>query len=115
LLRDQAETICSLARVDPQRLTIAGQLTAPPQSLTLVTGAVTTYLPLAGLVDLEAERARLAAELTETEAQISRSESLLAGPFAQRAPANVVQRERDKQTGLRERAARLAQRLTDLA
>jgi valyl-tRNA synthetase len=114
LLRDQAETICVLARVNPARLTIAARLDAPAQSITLVTGAVSTYLPLAGLVDLAAERDRLAAELKETEGQITRSAQLLAGPFAQRAPANVVQRERDKQAELRARAGRLRARLTDL-
>jgi valyl-tRNA synthetase len=114
LLRDQAETLCVLARVDPARLTIAAHLEAPAQSITLVTGTVSTYLPLAGLVDLAAERSRLAAELKETEGQITHSEQLLAGPFAQRAPANVVQRERDKQAELHARAARLRDRLTDL-
>lgn len=115
LLREQAEVLCALARLNPARLTIAGHLDAPAQSITLVTGAVSTYLPLAGLVDLAAERARLAKELTETETQIARSEQLLAGPFAQRAPANVVQRERDKQAELRARAQRLRARLADVS
>jgi valyl-tRNA synthetase len=80
-----------------------------------VTGAVSTYLPLAGLIDLAAERARLGKELADTEAQITRSEQLLVGPFAARAPANVVQREREKQADLRARADRLRDRLADLA
>ena len=115
LIRDQADTICTLARIDPARLTIAAHLDAPSQALTLVTGAVSTYLPLAGLIDLAAERARLGKELADTEAQIARSEQLLAGPFAERAPANVVQREREKQADLRTRADRLRDRLADLA
>jgi valyl-tRNA synthetase len=115
LIRDQADTICTLARIDPARLTIAAHLDAPSQALTLVTGAVSTYLPLVGLIDLTAERARLGKELADTEAQIARSEQLLAGPFAERAPANVVQREREKQADLRTRADRLRERLADLA
>ena len=115
LIRDQADTICTLARIDPARLTIAAHLEAPSQALTLVTGAVSTYLPLAGLIDLAAERARLGKELADTEMQIARSEQLLAGPFAERAPANVVQREREKQAELRTRADRLRDRLADLA
>jgi valyl-tRNA synthetase len=114
LIRDQSEVICALARVDPARLTIAGHLDAPAHALTLVTGAVSTYLPLAGLVDLAAERTRLSKEVADIEAQIVRSEQLLAGPFAVRAPANVVQREREKQADLRERAERLRERLADL-
>jgi valyl-tRNA synthetase len=111
LIRDQAETICTLARVDGAQLTIAAHLDAPPQSLTLVTSFVTTYLPLSGLVDLAAERARLGKELADTEAQIARSEALLASPFARRAPAAVVQREHDKQAELCARADRLRKRL----
>jgi valyl-tRNA synthetase len=65
-------------------------------------------------VDLDAERARLARELTETEAQIARSDELLQGPFAQRAPANVVARERDKREQLLQRATRLRERLSEL-
>jgi valyl-tRNA synthetase len=65
-------------------------------------------------VDFEAERGRLARELAETEAQITRTEGLLQGPFAQRAPATVVQRERDKLGELEGRSARLRARLAEL-
>ena len=79
-------------------------LDAPAKALTLVVGSVTAYLPLADLVDPAAERAKLNKELAEAEAQIDRSRSLLDGPFAQRAPANVVQRDREKLGELAERA-----------
>ena len=114
LLNSQAEVLCALARLDPARLTIAAQLEAPAQALTLVVGSVTAYLPLADLVDLAAERAKLNKELAEAEAQIDRSRSLLDGPFAQRAPANVVQREREKLGELATRAERLRERLAEL-
>ena len=114
LLNSQAEVLCSLARLDPTRLMIAAQLEAPAKALTLVVGSVTAYLPLADLVDLAAERAKLNKELVEAEAQIDRSRSLLDGPFAQRAPANVVQREREKLGELATRAKRLRERLAEL-
>jgi valyl-tRNA synthetase len=114
LLQDQADMLCSLARLDPARLTIAANLAAQGKALTLVTGAVTTYLPLAELVDLDAERERLNKELLETETQVSRSRALLDGPFTQRAPANVVQREREKMSELQNRAGRLRERLSEL-
>jgi valyl-tRNA synthetase len=114
LLRDQVETLCALARLDPAQLAIAATLEAPAQALTLVAGNVTTYLPLSGLVDLAAEEQKLSRELAETETQIERSRGLLAGPFAQRAPAAVVQRERDKLAEQQERADGLRKRLADL-
>jgi valyl-tRNA synthetase len=115
LVGEQAEILCTLARLDPDQLTIAASLAAPAQALTLVTGAVTTYLPLSELVDLAAERERLSKELAEAEAQIARTQQLLSGPFAQRAPANVVQREQEKQAELQTRVERLRSRLADLA
>ncbi len=114
LLQAQTDILCTLARLDPARLTIAEHTDAPDKALTLVTGPVTTYLPLADLVDLDAERTRLSKELADAEAQIARSESLLGGPFAQKAPATVVQRERDKLCELGSRIDRLRNRLADL-
>jgi valyl-tRNA synthetase len=115
LLRSQADVMSALARLEPEQLSIQTQAGAPPRSLTLVAGAATVYLPLAGLIDLDAERARLDKELADLQAQAERSAGLLAGPFAQKAKPEVVQRERDKLSDLQERAARLKQRLTDLA
>jgi valyl-tRNA synthetase len=114
LLAEQAEILCTLARLDPAQFSVAARLDPPAQALTLMAANVATYLPLAGLVDLEAERQKLARELGETEAQIERGRSLLSGPFAQRAPAAVVQREQDKLAELQERAASLRRRLSDL-
>jgi valyl-tRNA synthetase len=114
LVRTQAEVLCTLARLDPARLIIGQHLEAPAQALTLVAGNVTTYLPLSGLVDLAAEVQKLSKELAETEVQIERSQVLLSSPFAQKAPAAVVQRERDKLAELNERAASLRHRLADL-
>jgi valyl-tRNA synthetase len=115
LLRSAADTLCTLARLDPAQLTIAERLHAPAKALTLVSGDVTTYLPLSELVDLDAERARLAKELAEAEAQIARSEGLLQGPFAQRAPANVVAREQEKLAQFVAQAQRLQGRIADLS
>jgi valyl-tRNA synthetase len=115
LLRAQAEVLCTLAKLDLAQFTVAYRLDAPAKALTLMAGNVSTYLPLSGLVDLAAERQKLSRELGETETLIARSRELLAGPFAQRAPAAVVQREQDKLAELQDRAASLQERLVDLA
>jgi hypothetical protein len=43
-----------------------------------------------------------------------RTEKQLAGPFAEKAPTQVVQRERDKLANLKTRRTQLEQRLKDL-
>ncbi len=115
MLLEQQETLCTLARLDPAQIVITPSLDAPTKALTLVAGAATVYLPLADLIDLASERERLSRELAETKAQIGRSEALLAGPFAQKAPAPVIQRERDKLDELRARAMTLQSRLDSLS
>ncbi len=91
----QREAIVTLARVDAGALTIA-EFAPPPdhKAITYALGEVTVYLPLSGLIDLDQERKRLAGELAELEKAIARSESLLNGDFARRAPANLVEKER---------------------
>ena len=81
------------------------------QAATVVVGDVVCYLPLAGLVDLEAERKRLVKNLDEIEGRIAHSEKLLAGEFAQKAPEHIVQRERDKLADLQTEQAKLKERL----
>jgi valyl-tRNA synthetase len=65
-------------------------------------------------VDLEAERERLSKELAAIEVRIARSRGLLAGEFAQRAPEQVIQRERDKLADLQARQAKLTEQLSTL-
>ncbi len=53
------------------------------------------YIPLAGLVDAQAEKARLARELQKVEAEIQKEETKLANPnFAGKAPPEVLQEHR---------------------
>ncbi len=114
MLEQQRDLLVRLARLSADTLTIAPAMTAPDKAITLAFGEVICYLPLAGMVDLGEERARLGKELAELDQQITRSEGLLAGPFAQRAPAEVVQREQDKLAELQATRATLAERLEAL-
>ena len=62
-LEEVRGVLSALAHIDPARLTIVPAAPAPGQALALVVGEMIVYLPLAGLVDLAAERARLEKEL----------------------------------------------------
>jgi valyl-tRNA synthetase len=114
VLERERETLARLARLDLEALTIQEAMDAPEQAVTLAFGDVTCYLPLAGMVDLAEEKARLEKELADLKVQIERSEGLLTGPFAQRAPAHVVQRERGKLAELQATRATLVERLSAL-
>jgi valyl-tRNA synthetase len=112
LLKEQAKVIAALAHLDESKISVLDSLAAKPQgSIALVAGSTEIYLPLAGLTDLDEERLRLQKELAETQAQIDRLEKLLGGDFASKAPAAVVQKEREKLTGYRETAQKLREQL----
>ncbi len=57
------------------------------------------YLPLEGLVDVEAEKVRLGKELEKTEAEIGKVEQKLKNPnFTAKAPAHVLQEHQQRLT-----------------
>jgi valyl-tRNA synthetase len=107
----QRAMLCSLAKLDPDQLTIQPTVQPPAQSATVVVGDVVGYLPLAALVDLDTERERLTKELDDINGRIARSQDLLTGDFAQKAPEHIVQRERDKLADLQAEQAKLKERL----
>jgi valyl-tRNA synthetase len=114
-LQQEAPLLASLARLATEGLTIAADLPAPDKSITLATGGITLYLPLAGLVDLAAERTRLQKEIDNLTKLIERSENLLdnAG-FVAKAPPDVIERERAKLNEAAARRQQLQERLADL-
>jgi valyl-tRNA synthetase len=94
-LQSNVALLAALARVDAETTVIAAELAAPSKAVTLAVGGVTVYLPLAELVDLDAERKRLQKEIENIDKQMQRITGLLANPgFTDKAPADVVERER---------------------
>jgi valyl-tRNA synthetase len=70
----------------------------PPANALALVGDLKVMVPLAGLIDLEAERARIGKEVAKKEQELERLRQKLANPnFADKAPAEVVTRERQKQ------------------
>jgi valyl-tRNA synthetase len=109
-----APSIAALARLRPLRL--EAQLDRKPdQAVTVIAGELECYLPLAGVLDLAAETERLRGELAEVESEIARAQGRLANPsFTGRAPAAVVDKEREKLAAYEERAVRLRERVASL-
>ncbi|MFN2305280.1 MAG: valine--tRNA ligase [Anaerolineales bacterium] len=108
LVESQRQTFTSLAGIDPNSLEIVKEPLKPSdEQISLVVTSVEIALPMAGLVDVAAERERLEKELADAEAQIQRLEKLLASPFAEKAPADVVENERVRLATYQETAMRI--------
>ncbi|NTU84430.1 MAG: valine--tRNA ligase [Chloroflexales bacterium] len=116
VLRAQAPLIARLGRVAADSLTIVERLDEKPrQAASIVIGEVECYLPLAGMIDLDAERARVHKELAAAEADVARREAKLANEgFTAKAPANVVAREREGLETARAALERLRARAVEL-
>jgi valyl-tRNA synthetase len=116
IFRQQKNIISALAQLDSKKFEISTNL--PPKSendIALAIGPVEIYLPLEGLVDTSEERQRLNKALADAEGQATRLEKLLASSFAERAPAEIVQKERDKLSGYQETIENLIKKLETLA
>jgi valyl-tRNA synthetase len=74
------------------------------------------YVPLAGLIDAEAERTRLGREEAKLERTLESAERKLANPqFQERAPTDVVERERRVAETRRQALEKVRRHLAELA
>jgi valyl-tRNA synthetase len=89
---------------------------APPQgSVQLVVRGETAALPLKGVIDVAAERARLGKEMQKADADIARVDAKLNNPnFMARAPEEVVEEEKEKREEAVARKAKIAEALERL-
>jgi valyl-tRNA synthetase len=102
-----------------QRLARVGEITfaeAPPRgAVQLVVRGDVAALPLKGVIDLAAERARLVKEMAKCDADIARVDAKLGNPnFVARAPEEVVEEEKEKREEAQLRKAKIADALQRL-
>ena len=78
-----------------------------PQSASALLGAMTLLVPMAGLIDKDAELARLSRQIAKLEGDLAKTQARVANPNFGKAPEHVQQQARDL-------AARQAQDLAAL-
>jgi len=85
------------------------------KAATGVTRSQTTYIPYSGLIDIEAERARLTKEIARAESEIKAVDRKLGNEsFTAKAPAENVERERAQKEEAEERLDKLRKALAAL-
>jgi valyl-tRNA synthetase len=88
----------------------------PKGAAQIVLDEATVFLPLAGLIDIAKERARLTKELDKAKAEAERIEKKLANPqFVSRADPAVIEEQRAKLAEFEQAKAKFAQALERLA
>jgi valyl-tRNA synthetase len=99
------------------RLATVGFAAHPPVgSVQILVGGEVASLPLAGIIDLVAERARLEKEMVKIKGDVDRANAKLGNPdFLARAPEEVVEGEREKLEQAEARRVKIVEALARLA
>lgn len=101
--------------LNPETLTVDQTLTVPDKAVALFFTGGKIYLPLAGMIDLEAEIQRLNEEAEKWQSEVDRVEKKLANAgFVNNAPEAVVAKEREKGRQYQEKLAATRQRIEEL-
>ena len=88
---------------------------APDKSMIAVVTGAELYLPLAGLIDIEQEIARLKKEVQTLNAEVERVEKKLSNQgFVAKAPAKVIDEERAKQADYSDKRSKVLARIEEL-
>jgi valyl-tRNA synthetase len=94
---------------------ISSAMSAPQGSVQLVVRGEVAALPLKGVIDLTAERARLDKEMARAEADIKRVDAKLSNEkFVSNAPDEVVEEEKEKREEAIARKEKIAEALARL-
>ncbi|GLV13804.1 valine--tRNA ligase [Alicyclobacillus hesperidum] len=110
-VRDMIQRFC---HADDLVITVGG--TAPVQSATQVVTGARIHIPLAGLIDMDAERERLRKEEKRLVSEVERLEKKLANAgFIAKAPADVVAAEREKLADYAAKLVAVRDRITSVA
>jgi valyl-tRNA synthetase len=83
--------------------------------MSAVVSGAELYLPLAGLIDIEQEIARLEKELKWLNSEVERVQKKLSNKgFVEKAPAQVIEQERAKEADYLDKQAKVKARIQEL-
>ncbi|MDR0782086.1 MAG: valine--tRNA ligase [Pseudomonadales bacterium] len=113
LLESNQQALAKLAKLDALRWLEAGEI-APVAAMQLA-GEMEILVPLAGVIDLGAERTRLSKELEKLRAEISKLDGQLGNErFVANAPEAVVGKVREQRGAAQHALAQLEEQLARL-
>ncbi|WP_311567701.1 valine--tRNA ligase [Photobacterium arenosum] len=113
-LQQNQAVLVALAKLDSLQVLADGEAT--PACATALVGKSTLMIPMAGLIDKDAELARLDKEMAKTQGEIKRIAGKLGNEgFVAKAPEAVVAKEREKLEGYKETLIKLEEQKATIA
>ena len=99
-----------------ESITLLGDGEEPPAAATALLGDLRLLVPMKGVIDVDAERARLEKQQSKVQADLARTRGKLANTnFVNNAPADVVAQERQRAEEFEKTIAQLNEQLGKLA
>jgi valyl-tRNA synthetase len=112
LLERERRMVCDLAKISVFSLGKAGETQKPKQAAGTVVGNIEVFVVLKDILDFESESARLRKELVKLEKEYAMTSRKLSNDdFLQKAPPDVIEKEREKNGRLGEKIDKLNRRL----
>ncbi|PSL35163.1 valyl-tRNA synthetase [Planomicrobium soli] len=100
---------------NPETLTIGENIEAPEKSMSAVVSGAELFMPLEGLIDVDAELARLSKELEKWAKEVKLVQGKLSNErFVSKAPEAVVAEERKKEADYLEKHSTVEKRMEEL-
>ena len=112
-IKSYEQYICSLARIN--KILCGEDIEKPAQSSTSVVNGMEIFIPLKGLIDLDAERTRLQGQIDDINGRfLAVSKKLENKNFVERAPKEVVDHEQNKRDSYKLKLDKLIENLGSL-
>ncbi|MEH6909841.1 MAG: valine--tRNA ligase [Oceanicoccus sp.] len=113
-LTDNRQFLMTMAKIDD--ITWLKEGDESPMSATSLVGQMEILVPMAGLIDKDAELLRLNKEIEKLQKDLTRIEGKLNNPkFVDKAPLDVVEKEREKQSVQQQSLLKLKQQLQQIS
>ncbi len=113
ILKENEKEITNLAKA--KELVVDNNITKPTYSASSLIEDVEIFIPLAGLIDMDKEKKRLKANWLKLKKEIAIRERKLSNPhFLEKAPPEIVQKEKEKREVSLGKSERLKKRLKEI-
>ncbi len=100
---------------NPEELDISTKIIAPEKAMSAVITNAEIYLPIEGLIDIEKELERLDKELKDLNFEVERVQKKLGNKgFVDKAPADVIEVEREKERDYIKKREKVLNRIQEL-
>lgn len=113
ILKENEKEITNLAKA--KKLVVDKKITKPAHSTSSLIEDVEIFIPLAGVIDMDKEKKRLKVNREKLRKEIVMLEKKLSNPyFLEKAPPQIVKKEKKRSKTLSQKSERLKKRLKEI-